>query len=828
MRLKTLKKIGFFILVIIIMFFINIRYNYAFELDDDEEKISVRSVLFKGNVNFATSYLNSIIGVEAGEYSRDKVIQRISLDKEILARLGFFSDIEVELDSDGILTFIVEENPMVSSVEFYGINQVKSSYDDTDTVNEIYKLNKLMPNTILNPVVLAESISNIKEYYYFKGFPLVEISPIITVDTELNRASVIYEIIENHKVKINRTEIYFYEDYNRFREFLKRFITRWRVKQTDRKDFNPLQLEHDINGLRFRLYNNGYIESRIEAHYYYNETKDKVNITINIFQGEQYNLGDVEVSGNTIFTTDEIFDKITIDKGEVYKNNEFMESIEAINLMYRERGYLDADVDFNYRLTDDNYIHYKLTITEGQQYYINDIIIRGNLKTYEKVIRRELYIKEGEIFDQRKIDMSRRNLIMLNFFDSVQFYLEQAEQDNYKDLIIEVVEGRTGTLTFGAGYSSVDRFVGFVEVSKDNFDLKDLWSFTGKGQKIHIKSEFGRKRTNYEIGWEDPWFNDKTDDTSVPSPEVPIFLGYRIYNLKRVLSYYDITRVGGNVQVGRRFGFFNRLFVRYQYEHIKIDNVYEPLAPFDIVFKTDELDDTGYPVRKLDERGRSKEVSSSVNINFVRNTTDNPRYPTRGYILSLFSEISGGILGGDIDYLKPTLDFSYFIPLFQTGPGRHCIAFRVRGSVVNNVFSDKPLPDYSRFYLGGANTIRGYPDGEIRFFEERTYKITGSDTPVTMNFSRGGESQVFFNLEYRIPLVENQIYLAAFLDGGNIHSDSLKMNFNEFRYGTGVGVRIDTPVGQIRLDYGYRFQDTNERRRDKKQSEIHFSIGPMF
>lgn len=810
-----MKKIGFILSVLLLFCSVYTTGSFSLDLEGEPEIIHVRAVLFKGNVNLSTNYLNSIIGIEAGEYTKSQIKERISIDKQILAKLDFFSDIEATLDGDGVLSFKLTEHPMLSSIDFYGINAVKSSQDDTDTVNEIRQLNQLQPNTILRPALLGESINNIKEYYYLKGYPLAEIIPIITIDTQLNQASLIYEIIENQQIKIEKTDIYFYEDYNRFQEFLKRFITRWRIKQKSRKKFNPLQLENDINGLRFRLYNKGYIESRIEAHYYYNESRDKVYITINIFQGPQFKLGDVEISGNTLFTDEEVLGNITLEKGDIYKNNEFMESIDMINMLYREKGYLDVDVDFQYKLSEDQYIHYQLTITEGEQYYIDKILIRGNLKTYYKVIKRELYVKEGEVFDQKKIDLSRRNLIMLNFFDSVQIYLEPSEKENYKNLIIEVVEGRTGTLTFGAGYSSVDKFVGFVEVSKNNFDLYDLWSFTGKGQKIHIKSEFGKNRTNYEIGWEDPWFNDKTDDTSVQSPEIPIFLGYRVYNLKRLLDEYDIARVGASIQVGRRIGYYNRIFVRYQYEHVKIDNIDTRIAPIDIIQKVDA------------GGGQSKEVSSSMNISFIRNTTDNPRYPTKGYILNLLSEISGGILGGDIDYVKPTLDFSYFIPLFNTNAGRHCIAFRVRGSVVDNIFTDKPLPDYSRFYLGGANSIRGYPDGEIKFFEDWTGTI--GDTEYTFaNLSRGGESQLFFNLEYRIPLVENQIYLAAFLDGGNIHYDPMKMNFNEFRYGTGIGVRIDTPVGQIRLDYGYRFNDTTDRTYPGKNSEIHFSIGPMF
>jgi len=776
---------------------------------NSNEKIIIRTILFKGNKNLTSSYLQSIITGKPGEYTKREAEELIQNDIYLLTKLNYFSNIKAKIDEDGILIYELQENPIIKKFEYYGINAIKESEEDTDTINKIKEAIEIRENEIFQPIILQKTINNLKEIYYSKGFPFVEIVPIINVDTETNKAEIILEIIENTKVKIKKVEINFYEHYNKFKEFVKRFIIKWKMKQDKGDKFIAEELEMDIAKLRMKFYNNGYVEAKIESNLVFNTEKTKVTIILNLYQGRRYKLGDVKFENNTIFSDTELKKIITLNKGEIYKNNVFMENIESMKNMYKEKGYLDADIDFRYNLTEDGYINYILSFLEGERYYIDKIKIFGNIKTKIKVIKRELLVKEGEIFDNNKVELSKRNLVMLNFFDEVKTFMEPTERKNYRNLVIEVTEGRTGSLTFGAGYSSVDKFVGFLEVSKNNFDATDFWSFTGKGQKIHIKTEFGNKRTNYEIGWEDPWFNDKTADTSVPSPTKPLFFGYNIYNLKRELDEYDLTKIGGNFQIGRKLGLYDNIYVKYQYEHIKVDNVNRLLAPLDII-------------KKVDEQGgvRSKEISSSMNINYIYNTTDSPRFPTKGSILNISNEISGGILGGDIDYYKPIIDYSYFIPTFKTKIGRQCVALHIRTGVIKNIFSDKEIPDYSRFYIGGANSIRGYGDGDIKFYDYDAINL--------QYYSRGGETMLFFNLEYRIPLVKDQIYFCAFFDGGGIHHDPMKLNFSNFKYGTGIGVRIDTPVGKIRLDYGYRLNNTNEFYNDAHQSEIHFSIGPMF
>lgn len=799
------------ILFLPVIFYLCLNCNFLFCEDtniiSEKESIVIRAVIFKNNKNLTTSYLSSIITAKMGEYTKAEVEDIIENNIFILTKLDYFSDVKVSLDEDGVLIFDVKENPLIKSINLYGANGIKESSDDTETISKLKEAIELHENNILQPALLQKSINNIKELYYSKGFANVEVVPVFDNDTEVNKTNLTLEIIENQKVKIKYVDINFYEKYSGLKEFVKRFITKYKMKQDKGDKYLKQELETDITKMRMKFYNNGYVEARIENSVVFNSDKSKVTITLNIFQGKQYRFGTIELKNNTIFKSEELLKKITLKKNEIYRNDEFMENIEAMKMMYREKGYLDADIDFRYKLTEDGHINYNLVISEGEKYFINKIKVRGNIKTKIKVILREMLVKEGDIFDQNKVELSKRNLVMLNFFDEVKVAIESTDKKNYKDLIIEVAEGRTGTLTFGAGYSSVDKFVGFLEVSKNNFDAKDFWSFTGKGQKVHFKTEFGKKRTNYEFGWEDPWFNDKTSDTSVPSPAKPLFLGYNIYNLKRELDEYDITRVGGNIQVGRRLGLYDRIYFKYQYEHVKINNVNRSLAPIDII-------------QKVDEQGgeQSKEISSSIDIDYVRNTTDSPKFPTLGYIFDFSNTLSGGILGGDIDFYKPVMDYSYFIPTFRTKIGRHCIAFHIRGAVVKNIFSNKELPDYSRFYLGGASSIRGYSDNDIKLF----------DIYNSLYSSRGGETELYFNIEYRIPLVKDQIYMVAFYDGGNIDRDAFKMNFNEFKYGFGLGVRIDTPVGKIRLDYGYRLNNTNELSKDAGQSEIHFSIGPMF
>jgi outer membrane protein insertion porin family len=364
---------------------------------------------------------------------------------------------------------------------------------------------------------------------------------------------------------------------------------------------------------------------------------------------------------------------------------------------------------------------------------------------------------------------------------------------------VEVEEGRTGTLSFGAGYSSVDKFVGFLEVSKDNFDLTDRWSFTGKGQKAHARIEYGNSRKNYEVGWSDHWFNDNLDDTISKSPEIPLHLGFNLYRLTREPDDYKIERTGGNVRLGRRFGIYNRGYVKYQVEKIKIYDIDPVNAPSDVI--TD---------------GEKDEIQSSLTFDFVRNTTDHPRWPTQNYILKFTTEISGGFLGGDVDFFKNELSYSYFIPAFQTKLGRQVIALNGFYGTIDNIFNNQDIPAYEKYFLGGANTVRGYNERSIKFYNTQ------------LSESYGAKSEAYFNAEYRIPLVKDTIGMVLFYDGGNIFKGSLSFDDKNWKYGYGFGFRIRTPMGDLRLDWGRRINETYEGAGDKGITEIHFNIGNMF
>jgi outer membrane protein insertion porin family len=245
--------------------------------------------------------------------------------------------------------------------------------------------------------------------------------------------------------------------------------------------------------------------------------------------------------------------------------------------------------------------------------------------------------------------------------------------------------------------------------------------------------------------------------------------------------------------------------LKYQIEEIKIDDIEED-APYDIK-----------------EEGEKTELQSSISLELIRNTTDSPRWPTLGYIIEFSNEVSGGFLGGDIDFIKTELDFSYFIPGFKTKLGRQVLAFHAFYGSLKNIFNSDDEPSYEKYFLGGSDTVRGYGDRDIKFFKNVTY--TDGTTGLE---SFGGKSEMYFNIEYRIPLVKDTISSVLFFDGGNLHLDSFSFPKDTWRYGFGLGFRITTPMGNLRLDWAKRLNETYPGAGDRGETEIHFNIGNMF
>ena len=437
-------------------------------------------------------------------------------------------------------------------------------------------------------------------------------------------------------------------------------------------------------------------------------------------------------------------------------------------------------------------------IDEGQKNFVEKIEIRGNTKTKDRVIRRELAVSPGETFDMVRVKISQQRLEGLQYFEKVDVRPEPTDPPiaGRKNLVVGVEEKNTGNLTMGAGFSSVDSIVGFVEVSQGNFDLFHPPTFTGGGQKFRLHLAVGPQRQDYIADFHEPWFLGRKLDLGVS-------LYHRQLSFQSLESLYDEARTGGRVSLTRALGSdFLIGGISHTLEDVGIlfnSSAHGPLifaqppplgSPDNTVFST--IPPTA-PKTLLDEAGYA--VLSKFGWSLAYDTRGGGLLPNRGQRTELFGEVVGGPLGGDKDFYKIELRTAwYFRGLF---PG-HVLEL-VGHAGVGEAYGDRPdVPFYDRYYLGGLNDLRGY-----------RYRSVGPREP-GIEEPIGGDSSWFGSAEYSIPIFEQQrergpgvgIRIAAFYDVGGLERDPYHFNLGNYTDNWGLGLRLNLPIGPLRLDYG--------------------------
>ncbi|MFH0931077.1 MAG: outer membrane protein assembly factor BamA, partial [Candidatus Zixiibacteriota bacterium] len=445
---------------------------------------------------------------------------------------------------------------------------------------------------------------------------------------------------------------------------------------------------------------------------------------------------------------------------------------------YAQKGYIVTQI-WDEPSIDKETRDVKITyhIEEGPKTYVRLIKIIGNTKTKDNVIRREITIKPGEEFDGEKIKRSREKLYNLGYFKDVKAYTESTDKPELRDLVFEVEEQKTGALTFGLGYSSVEDLIGFIQLQQDNFDIQNYPTFTGGGQKIKAKARFGKINGEYTLSFTEPYFLG-----------YPLSLGFDLYDKMHYWNAYDERVTGGDIRVGKRLTDYVRLNTTYKYEIVDISGV---------------ASDASDAIKE--EEGEF--ATSSMTVGFVRDTRDSIFVPTRGFLGNISTEYAGGFLGGDRNFTKYTGDTTWFLPVVKKEEYEQVASLRLRAGVAEEFSTSEDVPIYERFFVGGADTIRGYPEREVGPIDE-------DGNPI------GGKSFFVANVEYTFPIWKRIIRGALFYDTGNAWEESNEINFDDLLSGVGVGLRMQTPIGPVNLDYGYGIE--------REKWRFHFTMGYSF
>ncbi|MFH1062592.1 MAG: outer membrane protein assembly factor BamA [Candidatus Omnitrophota bacterium] len=734
----------------------------------NSERLINKLKVINNKVVSEQTILSKLQSKEGSEYS--PLI--LSDDIKRLYATGLFNDVSADLvdETDGItIVFKVEEKPMLKEIVFSGNRRIRTKKLRSEMT--------VKTGEIFDQFQLKEDIVNLKKLYAKKGYSCADLD--YSFEAKDNSVVVNVTVKEGTRVRIRKIGFAgnkFFND-SRLRKVIKTKKKGWFNSGFYKEDV----WTEDLDRLNSFYNTEGFIDAKIEPIIEYNKNNDSMYLTFNIIEGKQYKAGNVSFKGNQVFLASDLSENLELLNEQVYSENKLRGDISKIQSHYFDAGYIASSVKADTMLNSETgHVDVAYNISEGKIGYLDKINIKGNLRTKDVIIRREMRLFPGDRYNGEKLRRSRQRLYNLGYFEEVSFNTEEEPStlpDKY-DLDIFVKESKTGEFSFGAGYSSVDKFIGFVDLTQQNFDIFNFPTFTGAGQKLRLRMEFGSEKKDYELSFVEPWLLG-----------YPLATGFNVFSRTRNWDKYDEKRIGGNLFVSKELGEYWLNKWTYRFESIRISDI---------------EDDASNEIKAED----GKNYISGIQTDIIHDTRDNIYNPRTGAYNQLSTEYAGGSLGGDKDFIRYETKNNKYFPIGKDG------VLDLQGSLgMVEAFGDSiDVPVYERFYAGGANTIRGYKERRIGPEGERGDPI-------------GGRLRAIFNAEYTHKLTNN-LKWAFFYDIGNVWANNQEFSWDKLKLkaSIGTGIRVKTPLGPIRLDYGYAL---NPKEGDSK-GRFHFAMSHEF
>ena len=745
-------------------------------------RVGTITVKFVGTANVNEQIVRANIQVREGGELDETMLDR---DIRALYKTGLFEFIEIKREAVDARTFnlVFEVTPKyrVFAVKYDGNKQVKT--------RRLEKEVKTAPNTALDERQVKDDSEKLKEFYQGQGFNQVAISYTIARDRSTGLGTVTFKIREGKKVKIK--EIRFSGNAHIKAKALRGQMETKRYWMfswiTDTGRFKDDDFQDDLDKLRDYYREHGYLdveipEDRIVFSYPKNNS---LVITIAVVEGRQYKIGEITVTGNKLHSALLLkrVASLYARPGAIFSPSKIDKAVERMEDYYGKDGYLDTRVHVTRRPNlKTNDIDLEFKIEESDKFNVESIQIEGNTKTKSVVIIRELVLGPGDVFDTVRVKISKNRLENTRFFDDVEIEPQDTNIPGRRDLRVTVKEGRTGTFTFGAGYSSLERATVFAQIQQSNFDLFNSRSvFQGDGQKFSIKVSIGQLSNEAVINFEEPYLFQKT-----------LALGFSVFREQSsyVSTYYQELQEGGFVNMRKPlFGLF-QCVLTYQYEVVDIYNVSPSASP--IIQVSSGLHDI-----------------SSLSFEVVRDTRDKIVNPTQGNRIDLTTTLAGGPLGGTDSFYKVEFHGSQNFKVFELQ--EQVLELVLYGGVVNNYGGFAALPYYDAFYLGGPQTLRGFQYNEVS-----PRDVFGE--PI------GGKTYGMFTAEYSVEIVD-PIRAAVFYDVGFVNAGAFDFNPARYNDDVGIGLRLMVAGSPLSLDYGIPIKGDHYNRQG---GQFNFSFGTRF
>jgi len=721
----------------------------------------IDKIIILGNVKVEEGVIRGAIkSREGGPFSTEQVRE----DLRSIFGLGYFSDIQVDIKSTPKgkeVIFIVVEKPSIKEILITGNQKVK--------LEAIKEKVTLTPRSILNLEKVKENSENIRRLYFSKGYYGVNVEYKVDY-LETNEAVVSFNITEGPKGHIKK--IVFKGNKKIKSSQLKKVMT---TKQ--RNIFSIITktgildediLKNDLQLLTAYYIDYGYLDVKVSEPKVDLHDPKRIRIEIEIVEGPQYRLGNIDFKGDILTTKEDLFRVLKIKRNDVYRTSVIRKEINTLTEKFADQGYAYVEIAPEPSVDPQNLlVHLTFDIEKKKRVSFEKIQIVGNTKTRDKVARRELRVAEGELYNATGLNKSRDRLKRTGFFKEVDFTTTRGSTDEKINLNIKVEEAPTGALSFGIGYSSLENVVSTASISDRNL--------FGMGYQGSLKFRLGTLTRDLRLGFTDPYFLG-----------YPYAAGFDLYDENREFDTYSYKIVGGDIRFGKELTEVIRADTMYKLEKIDVHDVTEGSSRF---IKEQE----------------GKKTTSALSLFFSMDTRDDYYTPTKGGRHGLSITNAGGILGGDNYFVKVTGETSWFFPM----PLSTVLNLRGKAGFIEP-YSGRIVPIYEKYFIGGVYTVRGFEYGKAGPLDENREPL-------------GGKKMAIFNSELLFPLArEIGLRGVLFWDIGK-GFDKLS-DLTPLKTGAGVGIRWFSPFGPIVIDIGFNLKP----KKGEKSRVIDFSAGSVF
>ncbi len=689
---------------------------------------------------------------------------------------GFFKDVRLEVEGD-VLVVLIEERPAISSLDFVGVKAF-----DKEQLRKGLREVGLSESRIFDRSLAERAEQELKRQYLSQGYYAARITTTVT-PLERNRVGLTFAVEEGDIAKIRQINIVGAQAFKE-KDLLELFTLRtpgWLTWYTKTDQYSKQKLSGDLETLRSHYLDRGYIEFNIEStQVSISPDKQDIYITVNVSEGDQYQVSSVKLAGELLLPEDELLKLVSIKPGTLFSREQVTETTKAISERLSNDGYAFANVNAAPEIDKEKkQVAFTLFVDPGRRVYVRRVLVQGNTRTRDEVIRREMRQMEAAWYDGERINKSRTRVDKLGYFDAVTVETPAVPgTTDQVDLHVNVKEKPTGNMMLGAGFSSSEGIVFSGSVQQQNL--------FGSGKHVGVGFNTSKINKLYSFSYTDPYY-------TVDGISRGFDVYYKDTNTESLtVATYGTKSLGGGVRYGFPIG--------------EDDTINFGLAVDSTKIKVT----TNTPQRYIDFINANGETYSGVigTLGWSKNTLDSLIYPMKGRVMSASGEVG---LGSSLRYYRTNLQYQQYFPIQR----EYALMLNGEFGIADGIGA-RPLPFYKHYYAGGVGSVRGFKAGSL-----------GEIDPATGD-RLGGDRRFVANAEFLFPMPgsgkDKSLRLGAFVDAGWVWGIGQQLKVGDVRYSTGLSLAWASPLGPLKFSLA---QPLNKKEGDQTQ-RLQFQMGTLF